>query len=693
MFEGLDDPAKLTAARKLFERSLNVWDPWFKNMIQDFRFHSGGERQWDPADVQGLRERRRAVLSFNLMQAVIREIIGAQEDAKKEARAMPVGVEDTFRADIFNRLYKAIRRKTDADFADLETFEKGIIGGIAYTIHDLNPMAGEPQWADFVIDPVNPMEVLVDPGAQRRDLRDAQYIIMNRWLGENEFRSQYPKHAGKALEVFGPSDQIEGNFTVKEIPENSINAPAMVTTNFDLPAASEDALYFDRKQRRVRLIHIEYRQHVQRSYVVNPQTGRSERISDRNRMIFERFAPMLSFGQTWEEEVRWLEVVGNHVLFDDVAPVPTRGFSLKAFVCDRDHLNGEPRGLLRDLIDPQREINKRHSQTLDLLNSQVAPGLFAEEGAFVNKAQAESSIREPASITWLTQGAVAGSKFIKRDIPDFPAASAEMMERAVQMFFRIAGINIDTLIGDHSANEPATTALLRYRKSILGITKHILNWHAYQRSCLEAVIDIITSGIIPDAQLEAMLGDPKLRVLDGVVVNAETQEQASIRGLGALEWDVDLDVSSANTTISLLQLRVMLEMAQLQIPIDPEVLVEQLPLPADKRNRLVAYVKAVQQSQSQAGQTQVQLEAAKLQQELAFKSAEAEQGAVEQQEKTRHNMTLEFLQQIRSQRDFIAALAATMEKADAGEKKAMLDLLGRLLDFSVNSQPQAAIAA
>ncbi len=582
---------------------------------------------------------------------------------------------------IFNRLWKAIRRQTDADFADSEAFEKGCIGGIGYTVVDVNPRAGNPMFLDFTIDPVHPFEILIDPGAQRRDLRDAQFIIWNRWLREGEFAQEFPQHAAEVREIF-ELERVHSGIGYREIPETSQELHVQPTSPLDLPGAAEDTLYFDRRRRLIRVLHVEYRQSVRRFYALNPNTRKAERISERNFRIFRQAGLPIEFSAVWEEEIRWLELIGTKILFDDVQPVPMRGFSIKAYVCDRDHLTGEPRGLIRDLVDPQKEINKRHSQTLHMLNTQVMPGVFAESDAFVDDDDAETTMRTAGAITKLKTGALAAGKIQKREVPTMPSASAEMADRALQMFFRISGVNIDTMLGDRAANEPATTALLRYRRSIMAITKNLQNYQSYQKRQLEAVIDIIVN-VLPDNQIEAMLGNPnRWRVRDGVVTDLTTQESARISGLADMEWDIELDLTAANTTISLLQLQIMLQMVQFQVPIDPTVLVDQLPIAQDKRNRLVAHIEALNRAQAeQTSQSQQQL-SAKLASDMAIQKLETQLKAGELEERERHNTQLELVQDLKSERDFLARLLAVYQKADDDEKQVLLETLGDFLRFA-----------
>jgi len=686
MFTGLNEAQTLIAARTLFEETRDVWTRWFEQMKQDFRFHSGGKNQWEKVDQQVLQQQKRPMLTFNLMGVVIRELIGAHEDAKREARAVPVGVEDQVRSELFNRLWKTIRRSTDAEFCEAEVFEKGSIGGVAYAVVDVNPKPGRPDWVEFVIDPIHPFEALVDPGAQRRDLRDAQFIFWNRWLRDSEFVRSYPEHR-EFVETLWRGMNQEGLGT-REVPENSQDMVAQPTSPVDLIGFEADDLYLDRRRRRIRLLHLEYRCPKEVHYVVNPKTGRTEKVSERNLKVAKHIG--LKTTTVWEDTVYWLEFIGGKILFHGPAPNGARSFGLKAYVCDRDHSTGEPRGLMRDLVDPQKEINKRHSQLLHHTSQQGAPGYIAEQDAFVDQTQAETSLKEAGSITWAKSGAIAGNKIQRRDPPEFPAATGELLQQAIQMFFRIGGVNIDTLVGQRAADEPATTALLRYRRSILAVTKHLQNFHSFQRRILEATLDLILYAV-PDDQLEAMLGNPaKWRVVEGVVHDLETGQQIPLQGLADMEWDIEMDVAAANTTIALLTLQIMLQMGQSGVPVDPTVMIDALPIAQDKKNRLISYVEATQKSASeQAAVEQGELKK-RLALDAAIAKAETSLRVADTAEKGRHNRELEGLQDIKSQRDFMARLLDIVSGMESNRRASFFQALETVVDIADRLDAQAA---
>lgn len=689
MFEGLDDDRKLLSARKLFEDTIDIWRPWFKEMQTDFKFHAGGDRQWPEEDLAILRAEKRPPLTFNLMKVIIRELIGAQEDAKREAVAVPVGREDGMRSEVTNIWWRAVRRQTDAEFAEGEAFEKGAIGGVGFAVVDVNPKQGRPDWVDFVLAPIHPFECMVDPASQRRDMRDAQFIFWHRWMRDSEFVRAYPEKADLVKDIW--EDVRSEGVGLHEVPSNSREGGGVPgpTSPLDLPGTDVDLLYLDRRKRLIRVLHLEYRCPTRAYYARDPSSGELQPVSKRNYDLFKNRMPELEFTSVWEDEVRWLEFIGqpDGILFDDVAPVNPKCFSIETFTADRDHLTGEPVGILRDLRDPQLEINKRHSQLLNNMNQGGAPGVYAEENAVVDATDFERAQKTPGATAWLKAGGLG--KIQERKAPDISPAASDLYEKAVRMFMRIGGVDVDTLTAQRSADEPATTALLRYRKSILAVTKLMQNYYAFKKRLLQNAIYVLATAV-PDDQLERMLGDTRRwRVQNRTVVDLKSGEQLTVDSLLESEWDIEMDVAAANTTISLLTLQILIQMVTVGVPIDPAVMVDALPVSQDKKNRMLDFIDAANASAAQEKAVNQKELTDRLSLDAAIAKTEAALKVANTAEDGRHARELEMLQALKGQRDFMVDLFKIAQDQKNGGTQTVIQVLTKLLDFAQTQQDQA----
>jgi hypothetical protein len=65
-----------------------------------------------------------------------------------------------------------------------------------------------------------------------------------------------------------------------------------------------------------------------------------------------------------------------------------------------DEVDNKPRGIVRDLKDPQRETNKRRSQYLHMINVSAVPGWIGDEGSVANPATFEELVTRPGFVVW-----------------------------------------------------------------------------------------------------------------------------------------------------------------------------------------------------------------------------------------------------------------------------------------------------
>ena len=126
----------------------------------------------------------------------------------------------------------------------------------------------------------------------------------------------------------------------------------------------------------------------------------------------------------YDKRVMWFQFTKDEILYDDVSPFPYKGFSVVRTIASADvsQRTANNFGIVRLMKDPQREINKRWSQALNMLNQQVQPGIYAETDAFVDERQAQQSMKVAGDITWVNAGALTGGRIKERTVPRFPDA-------------------------------------------------------------------------------------------------------------------------------------------------------------------------------------------------------------------------------------------------------------------------------
>jgi len=164
------------------------------------------------------------------------------------------------------------------------------------------------------------------------------------------------------------------------------------TSDYDLPL---DLNFYDKAKNMVRIVHMEYWKTFKRYFGFNPETNGFEEFDGKKlkqiKADYEQeFGEEFVFETLVDKKVMWLQFVGNNILYDDDSPYD--GFSICNMIAYRDPSGRTNNhfGVVRIMKDPQKEINKRWSQALNLLNQQVQSGVFAETDGVCNMAKPRS---------------------------------------------------------------------------------------------------------------------------------------------------------------------------------------------------------------------------------------------------------------------------------------------------------------
>jgi hypothetical protein len=469
IFSSLTKQKKLEKAKELFTRAVDADIKWQTEAKKDFDFRDG--EQWTAEEKQILEDELRPVLTFNLTKSSIDLIMGMNEDNKTRHRASPTEPTDGFLAEVLNDVADWVAESNDFESEEDSALESAAICGRGYVAIDFVPdpkRFGEIEMTEVE---VSVHEVHVDPAARRKDLGDAGYICWDKWMPMADFNMRYPSIKGKKLEQIISMGQQWGLDTVwnAEIPQSAFDIPYDVqsdTSDYEQPL---DMNFYDKSRNMVRVIHMEYWDTFPRYYVWDPEAQTWEEAPEKPtkevKELFEaEFGQPMVVETMMDKKVKWLQFIGSAILFDDDSPLPFPGFSIVPVYAYSDVSKRTTNhfGLVRLMRDPQKEINKRWSQALNMLNQQVQPGIYAETDAFVNAAQAQQSMKEAGAITWTNAGAITGGKIKERTVPTFPNAPMQMEQFSQDIMKKITGINPDLLGQDRGRQEPGVVVRRNY---------------------------------------------------------------------------------------------------------------------------------------------------------------------------------------------------------------------------------------
>jgi hypothetical protein len=369
---------------------------------------------------------------------------------------------------------------------------------------------------------------------------------------------------------------------------------------------------------------MEYWDTFQRYYVWNPVDrvwGEApEKPSTETKAMFEEeFGQPMVVESVTDRKIKWLQFIGDEILFDGDSPLPYDGFSIVPVFAYSDVSKRTMNhfGLVRLVRDPQKEINKRWSQALNMLNQQVQPGIYAETDAFVDAQQAQQSMKEAGAITWTNAGALTGGKIKERTVPTFPNAPMQMEQYSQDIMKKITGINPDLMGQDRGRQEPGVVVRLRQQQGMTLLKPLFKSYNKAKQELYKRLLSIIMA-YMPDEQIMRILGQNDRYQVDhnaGVIVDLPTKMSAEFRDVRNLEYNIKAEESPGNMSKRMMEMTALLEMMQQGFPVDPMQIIEKMELSAREKQRWIEYIS--NQNQAQAQQQQQMLET-----ELQFKERE-----------------------------------------------------------------------
>lgn len=706
MLETTNKQKLLDDVRDLFDEAVSLDRPWQARAKEAFEFRNN--EQWSQVEMDILEEQRRPHLTFNITKAHIDLIMGINEDQRKRYVCTPVSIDDDFRCEVLNSIIFWLYEKNDwADVED-DAFHSAVICGRGWVAIDFELDSNKFDRIKLTEDNIPVHEVRRDPASRKADCSDASYIVWDKWLNVEDFVVKHPKFQKKVEEAFAVGKWPRMETLARLGPEDTDTLMGDIDDVGDYDDRL-DIEFYDSKKRQIRVAHMEYWKNVQKYWVQDPKT-RDWTVVEGSWKEFQKNYEAanpnddLVFEKRMTKEVWWVQFCGDEILYHGRSPISYQGFNIiPCFLYgDVSQRSSDHFGIVELMKDAQREINKRVSQTLNLLNQQVQPGLYAEPRAFINKDQAEQSVKEPGSITWLQDGALQNKRFEQRTVPTFPAAIMQMETFAQEIVRRITGINPDLMGQNDKRQEPGIVVQLRQQQGMTILKPVFKAYERMKKELFRRQVNIVTQHM-PLSQIMQILGQGDRFTVEGqsVIVDQATKMSCNIRDLRTVEYDIDGEPEQASMTQDMMELATYTEMMKNGFTVDPTVIVSKTNLPATQKTQWIQYIQNQQESQSQQAEQEFALEKQKLDQlheremlKIAMETAIADAKIENQREKDFLKTAVDQAKitdtKERDMLNLTLKVSELMHKIQSGNKDAAQKLLDTMLKTKGEQQKMVA---
>ncbi len=571
--------------RRLALRYLRAADPhqqWARTAKECVNFLEG--RQWTPEQLADMRRMKRSTLTINRMAALYRLVMGYQSSNRMDISflAQSDSLSTDSVAKILSNLSKTEGSRMDLNYVDTEVFSDGISTGRGWW--DLRLDFSENDLGEMTARADDPFSIYVDPDAQRYDLKDAAYIQESRWVSCEEIGDTYGLEAAQTVKNLISPNHSSGLMAGLGFDEIS---PSRYFGQFqdDKTMNWNDVFYtdfVDHQAKRLRLIDSQYRLTSLKKCFVDLETGDYEPIPDewlprqtaegfdqnpvgagkieKCMLYAEKLGNPMRIVERPVKRVRWSVQCGDVLIFD--AWSPYKEYTKIGFF--PYFRRGMTKGMLEDLIDPQREINKKRSSTMDILNRNANSGwMYHEESLAPDQ---EENIKRYGAMPGVnikyktvTNAGPGGGKPERIEPGTYPQGLDRLEEKASNDMFQISGIN-ESAMGQLDRVQSGKAIEARQRQAVLAIQPYQDNFSRSKKLVGRKELEIFQNHYT-EPRLYRLLGE------DGQMVSFQINEK-KMTGTNGIERINDITVGKYSVVVDEVPISATFKQAQFEETMD-----------------------------------------------------------------------------------------------------------------------------
>lgn len=490
-------------------------DNRFAQMV-DHDFYDGD--QWTEDDATILRERGQAPLVFNVIKSTIDWIIGTERRTRVDYRVLPREKNDADGAETKTNLLKFVGDANRFPYARSRAFADAIKSGVGWMeVSVRSDPTDEPiyqgyeDWRNIWYDPLS-----VEP-----DLSDARYLFRERYVDLDVAMAMFPERKDVLRASAVQSAQYSDSLLIDDVDAER-----------DVYEQGAGVLTDDTRSR-VKLVECWYRQ------VWSGKIMRGDELGTLNGATFDAANELhgllaqeghASVYDAVQMRVRCMVYCEAGVLQDAESPYRHNRFPLVPIWGHRKKRGNTPYGVVRGLIDPQSDLNKRRSKALFILSTNQ---VVADDDAVDDWDEVAEEVARPDGII----RAKKGSRFEIRNVVQLAEEHVNLMQQDRQFIESTGGVT-DEMMGRES-NAQSGKAILARQDQGHAVTAELFD---NLRMSIQLVGEITLSLIeqyYTDRKVVRVLGDRGQAQY--VTINEPQEDGSLLNDITARQADFQVD--------------------------------------------------------------------------------------------------------------------------------------------------------
>ena len=342
-------------------------------------------------------------ITFNQVKPTVDWVLGTEKKIRVDYRILPRGEEDAKNAEMKTKLFKYVSDANNAGFKRSKSFADAVLAGVGWIDHGIN---ADPDNEPLIVGYEDWRNVWYDTLGLEDDLSDGRYIFRGKWVDEDVACAMFPDRAdvihasvisddqGFGYDVF--SEMLDPAFDPKMaggLSHGSTGLSPQYTGFFGYIGTQTSVEPRDR----VFLVECQYRTPARKKVLRGKELGTLQGITFDERNEHHLKLVEMGIGQAVDSVADGDpadDLHGRLGLAGRGIPYRHKRFSLVPIWGFKRKKDGTPYGIVRNLRDPQKDLNKRRSKALYLLS---ANRVVADDDAIKDTDQSWDDIVQEAN--------------------------------------------------------------------------------------------------------------------------------------------------------------------------------------------------------------------------------------------------------------------------------------------------------
>jgi len=448
-----------------YDKNWYAWNAFYPYADQDLRMFLGD--QWNEAEKRSLFQDNRSTFVYNLIRPNINMVSGYQKKHRHSSVVIPTEAQDQQVADQLTKLLIYVMQYGDGYECISECFRGALITG--WNLISL--------WKDYRTDPLNgdirfgrePYNGFIcDPYFSKKDLSDCSNIQRRKYLSLEQVKSLLPGYEKDLEMLYRIGWERDDKFTWLPYQQQPNGQRMMAYDEFWVQGWEEKKFLYD---------------------VINANTFEYNG-EDSDHILYSN--PNIELITRVEPYVEQHIIVNNNYIRTEKNPYGLNEYPFVPVFCIFEPESSDyilkVQSLVRTMVDPQREANRRRSQMIDIVESQINSGWIAEEDSCVNPRSLFQTSQ--GKVVWKKKGLQPGA--LERLTPaQIPPSFFDLKNVHDDDIMKVANISEELLGQADSEQDSGLKVMLRQGAALVGLQDIFDNLRFAQEIVSKKVVKMI----------------------------------------------------------------------------------------------------------------------------------------------------------------------------------------------------------